>query len=173
MATWRKRAGHRTVGSVNKPANNHQSYSIGDIVDTLVDFCKFNSFDPKRTYVWICCLCVNQHRVAELEQSGMLIATDDFFMEFGRRVTGIGHLLSMMAPWKDPSNLKRVWCIFELGCAVMMGCTVTIVMPPGQKEARNGICSAMTVTWTPCMMLWPKQKCKMLKRLSKEIGLPF
>lgn len=41
------------------------AYTIGDIVDTLVLHCETEKLDPKRTYIWICCLCVNQHMIVE------------------------------------------------------------------------------------------------------------
>ncbi|CAB9506002.1 Kinesin light chain [Seminavis robusta] len=113
-------------------------YSIGDIVDTLSDFCLKNQLDPKRTYIWICCLCVNQHRVvknAALQNSGMTIPSHvDFFAIFGEKVKKIGHLLAMMAPWSAPVYLTRVWCIFEIFTAhTTDGCQVDIVMPPTEK----------------------------------------
>ncbi|CAB9520143.1 Kinesin light chain [Seminavis robusta] len=114
------------------------SYAFGDILDTLVDFCRSQELDPKRTYVWICCLCVNQHRVVQqskTEQSGMLAPTVNFFAEFGQRVARIGHLLAMMSPWQNPTYLKRVWCIFELYTSHIEGCEVTVVMPPSEKKA--------------------------------------
>ena len=80
-------------------------YSIGHVVDTLVAFCAANDRDPKRTYIWICCLCVNQHRVVENRNSGKDIPPEQFFAEFGDRVTGIGNILAMMAPWNDPAYL--------------------------------------------------------------------
>jgi len=43
-------------------------YTIDDIVDALVTFCESRKLDVKRTYVWICCLCVNQHRVVGEER---------------------------------------------------------------------------------------------------------
>ena len=118
--------------------NVRSSYSIGDIVETLVDFCRSHALDPKRTYIWICCLCVNQHRVVEQgeqERSGMLVEPFDFFAEFGERVAGIGHILAMMAPWNDPIYLKRVWCIFELYTAHNMECQVSIIMPPQENQS--------------------------------------
>jgi len=113
-------------------------YSIGDIIDTLVDYCLTQNLDPKNTYVWICCLCVNQHRVIELQEQARSGAkadsSVDFFAEFGARVTGVGHVLAMMAPWNDPWYLKRVWCIFEIYTAYKENCQLTIVMPPAQKQ---------------------------------------
>ena len=40
-------------------------YTIADIVDALAAFCGGHMLKPNRTYVWICALCVNQHRVRE------------------------------------------------------------------------------------------------------------
>ncbi|CAB9496746.1 Hydra magnipapillata [Seminavis robusta] len=103
-------------------------YCIGDIVDTLVSYCDEQNRDPKSTYIWICCLCVNQHRV-----QGEDVLPDELASIFGRRVTGIGHVLSMITPWKEPENLGRIWCVFELFKAHTMGCEVTIVMPAKEK----------------------------------------
>jgi len=113
-------------------------YTIGDIIDTLDSFCKANHKDTKRTYVWICCLCVNQWRVVEqtqIEKSGMLRSSVDFFTVFGDRVASIGHILAMMTPWQQPTYLERIWCIFELYTAHIKGCEVSVVMPPSQRAA--------------------------------------
>jgi hypothetical protein len=81
------------------------SYSIGDIVDTLSEFCESQEEDPKQTFVWICCFCVNQHRVvqqSQSQQSGMLEEAIDFFTIFAQRVVTIGHVLCLMSPWNYP-----------------------------------------------------------------------
>jgi len=121
------------------PANIMLSYgwgnAIGDIVDTLVDFCKCNHLEIKRTYIWICCLCNNQHRVAENKKSGIEVEFEEFRDIFGSCVTGIGNVIAMMSPWNKPIYLTRVWCIFELYTAsVNKDCQVSIVMPPSDKE---------------------------------------
>ncbi|CAB9510841.1 Kinesin light chain [Seminavis robusta] len=128
------------VGEATHMLSYSWNYSIGDIVDTLNDFCQQNQLDPKRTYIWMCCLCVNQHRVVEnsaQHKSGMIASTKvDFFAIFGERVKKIGHLLAMMAPWKAPIYITRVWCIFEIFTAHRMGgCKVDIVMPPKEKQS--------------------------------------
>lgn len=124
------------VGRATHMLSYSWRYSIGDIVDTLVEYCRNHDKDPCRTYVWICCLCINQHRVAEQkhrERSGMMLlsckhnsgdderhttssnsSAVDFLAEFGDRVARIGHVLAMMSPWSNPGYLERVWCIFEL-----------------------------------------------------------
>ncbi|CAK9067295.1 unnamed protein product [Durusdinium trenchii] len=45
-------------------------YRIGDITDTLVQYCRECDADPKRMYAWMCCFCINQHRVKEKEALG-------------------------------------------------------------------------------------------------------
>ncbi|CAB9518597.1 finger protein [Seminavis robusta] len=132
--------GEDHVGEAAHMLSYSWGYSIGDIVDTLTGFCLQNNLDPKRTYIWMCCLCVNQHRVVDNnanDQSGMTApAKIDFFSIFGERVKKIGHLLAMMAPWKAPIYITRVWCIFEIFTAHRTGgCKVDIVMPPREKQS--------------------------------------
>eukprot|EP00797_Seminavis_robusta_P006229 Sro1414_g270680.2 (796) ;mRNA; r:19356-21743 len=133
--------GRDHVGEATHMLSYSWSYTIGDIVDTLTDFCHSNGLDSKRTYIWICCLCVNQHRVVEgaaLKETGVIMPAKpqvDFFALFGERVKRIGHLLAMMAPWKAPVYLTRVWCIYELFTAHTNGCVVDIIMPPKEKDS--------------------------------------
>jgi len=109
-------------------------YEIGDIVDTLQVYCADNGKNPKDFYVWICCLCVNQHRVIEMKKRGEDIPFDEFRSVFEKRVKKIGHIVAMMAPWQDPFYLTRIWCIFEMFTAQNNGCRITIAMPSGEKK---------------------------------------
>lgn len=111
-------------------------YSIGDIIDTLESHCDSGGLDPKRTYVWICCLCNNQHRVYENKVNGVDVTFSEFHDIFFNCVISIGKVLAMMSPWDDPFYLTRVWCIFELHTAsVNKDCEVNIVMPPREQRA--------------------------------------
>ncbi|CAB9496610.1 Kinesin light chain [Seminavis robusta] len=131
--------GEDHVGEATHMLSYSWDYTIGDIVDTLSDYCLQNELDAKRSYIWICCLCVNQHRVVEnttQEKSGMIAsaAKVDFFAIFGECVKRIGHVLAMMAPWNAPVYITRVWCIFEIFTAhTTEGCKLDIVMPPKEK----------------------------------------
>ena len=40
----------------------------------------------------------------------------------------------MFEPWNDPTYLTRIWCIYEFYTAQDIGCPVTIIMPPREKE---------------------------------------
>jgi tetratricopeptide (TPR) repeat protein len=109
--------------------------SIGDIVDALVDYCHRCNLDHKCTYVWICCLCNNQHRVAERKKLGEEISFEEFESIFGDRVQNIGHVVAIMAPWRQPVYVSRVWCIYELFTAYNnANCKVDIAMPPREKR---------------------------------------
>ena len=82
---------------------------MGSVVSSLTAYCKKNSLDPRTTFVWLCCLCINQHRVKERAARGEFVPADEFRAEFESRVVGILHVLSLMAPWDAPANLGRLW----------------------------------------------------------------
>lgn len=46
------------------------------------------------------------------------------FSELPLTLKNIGHMLAMMAPWKAPIYLTRVWCIFEMYVAYSNNCQV-------------------------------------------------
>ena len=77
------------------------SYCFKDIVETLEDKCESSGRVPKRTCVWIRCLCNNQHRV-----DGHVLSEE--FSHSRRK------MWSVMTPWNHPEYLKRVWYIFSL-----------------------------------------------------------
>ncbi|CAB9528251.1 Kinesin light chain [Seminavis robusta] len=126
------------VGRANYMLSYSWSYSVGDIIRTLDQFCKQKDRDPNHTYIWLCCLCVNQHRVAEQAENrktGLpVLGKVDFFAEFGERVTSIGHVIAMMTPWDQPLYLGRVWCLYEFHQALQCKCQLSVAMPPTQIE---------------------------------------
>jgi len=109
-------------------------YTIGDIVDTLIEYCSTNDLNPKTTYVWICCLCINQHRVLEQRSRGEVVQLEKFRSVFEGRVTKIGHVFAMMAPWQAPTYLTRIWCVYELYMANETNCVVTLGMPSRDRK---------------------------------------
>ena len=48
--------GQDNVGLANHMLSWTWSYSVGDVVNTLSKYCRDNCYNPKRVYVWICCL---------------------------------------------------------------------------------------------------------------------
>lgn len=104
-------------------------YAVGDIAETL------NRFGSSKTYIWICCLCINQHRVKEAQSAGKVVPFEEFKEAFGKRVAGVTHILAMMSPWHCPFYIKRAWCVFEFSCAMTEGKQLTVLMPPAEEEA--------------------------------------
>ena len=109
--------------------------SVNDIVSVLNTYCKKNKKDPKRLYIWICCLCNNQHRVVEDRKNGKDIPFEEFREVFGSKIERIGEVIALFSPWDDVLYLKRVWCIYELYTASTSdSCTLTIEMPQSTKD---------------------------------------
>lgn len=124
--------GHDSAGAAQFMLSYTWGYAVADIAATLTAFCDRKGLDRKRTYFWICCLCVNQHRVKEVQQSHAKVPFEEFRATFGARVQGIGRIVAMMAPWRAPLYLTRVWCSFEMFTAINVGAEVEVVMPPSQ-----------------------------------------
>lgn len=106
------------------------SYSWGNhvfaILDALEAWAVQKQLNPRRTYVWICSLCINQHRVPPV------LTPTELQAEFGPRVLRIGRVLPFLDPWHDPVYIKRAWCLFELYTAISMGtrCQIDILLSP-------------------------------------------
>lgn len=106
-------------------------YTLADTIAALEEWIKKTGRDPKRTYVWMDALCLNQHRISE-QLSPELVAA-----EFGPRVEAIGRILPMLHPWDDPVYTNRAWCLFELYTAIQnrKSVDVDIIITPSQREA--------------------------------------
>ena len=172
------------VGPANIMLSYAWGYTIGDIVDTLQVYCKDSGKDPEDLYVWICCLCVNQHRVIEQKRQGKNVSFDEFRSVFNMRVTKIGHIVAMMAPWQEPFYLTRIWCIFEIFTAKKNGSTISITMPPAEKErfmegltSEDGnnqldvLFSALAKVEVTNAEAWAEEdRTKILKIVEEEVG---
>ena len=111
-------------------------YRVIDIVRALEAFCDRNALDPREVRVWICCLCINQHRVKEAQQRGDIVPFAEFEAAFGSRVRGIGRVLALLSPWNSPFYLTRVWCIYELFVADSTeGVTLELILPRREADA--------------------------------------
>jgi hypothetical protein len=111
-------------------------YAVGDIASALADHCAEQGKEPEATFAWLCCLCINQHRVDEARAQGVDVPFETFRMEFESRVRSIRIIVALLTPWDKPLYLERVWCCFELYTAVTTeGCAVEIAMP--KREASS------------------------------------
>mmetsp|Transcript_88479 Transcript_88479/g.228136 ORF Transcript_88479/g.228136 Transcript_88479/m.228136 type:complete len:627 (-) Transcript_88479:318-2198(-) len=127
--------GPDNVGPSNFMLSYTWGYTVDMIVASLVEYCERKQLDPKRTYIWMCCLCINQHRVVEAQKKGEQVPFETFSREFSSRVKGIGHVLSLMGPWHAPKYIERCWCIFELSIAMSVRCKCEILMPPSEMDS--------------------------------------
>eukprot|EP00035_Acanthoeca_spectabilis_P014132 m.268599 g.268599 ORF g.268599 m.268599 type:complete len:2132 (-) comp16059_c0_seq3:59-6454(-) len=109
------------------------SYSWGnryfDICDALMKWVEVREADPRRAYIWICSLCLNQHRIVQV------LTPEELTAEFGPRVTAIGRLIPFLDPWDAPMYVQRAWCLFEMFTAISLGgkCKVDITLSPGEE----------------------------------------
>jgi hypothetical protein len=69
------------------------SYRIYSVGSALSHWAEQSERDPKRCYIWICSLCLNQHRFSKIK------TPDELAEEFGPRVLAIGRVLPMLEPW--------------------------------------------------------------------------
>ena len=91
-------------------------YLVAEVSAALSAWCERHGRDPKRTAIWICSLCLNQHRLG----GGDAATPEDLAKEFGDRVVALGRILPMLEPWHDPGYVKRAWCLFELYTSIQV-----------------------------------------------------
>ena len=102
---------------------------VKDIASGLESFCQNTIYNKEDSYAWICCLCVNQHRV-----HGTEVPFEEFRDVFKSRVRMIGHLVPLMSPWDSPAYITRAWCVMELFTAIEDKIDITITMPENEAQ---------------------------------------
>eukprot|EP00451_Oxyrrhis_marina_P013098 CAMPEP_0204309890 /NCGR_PEP_ID=MMETSP0469-20131031/1375_1 /ASSEMBLY_ACC=CAM_ASM_000384 /TAXON_ID=2969 /ORGANISM="Oxyrrhis marina" /LENGTH=810 /DNA_ID=CAMNT_0051289577 /DNA_START=23 /DNA_END=2452 /DNA_ORIENTATION=- len=104
-------------------------YSVRTVVRALVRWCTMEKRDPKKVFVWQCALCNNQFRVEASKASGEWESFETFKALFEKRMDHTSHVLSLMAPWGEPINITRIWCVFEKYVALAKGHKFDVIMP--------------------------------------------
>ena len=97
------------------------SYTWGDpyqvVIMALEEWSIKQALPPKKTNVWICSLCVNQHCMP-----------NNLTDTFSSRVEAIGRLLPLLTPWKQPLYTTRIWCLYEFWTtSTKPSCTVEVI----------------------------------------------
>eukprot|EP00041_Stephanoeca_diplocostata_P000797 m.16965 g.16965 ORF g.16965 m.16965 type:complete len:319 (-) comp11115_c0_seq2:34-990(-) len=104
-------------------------YSVKDVVEALECWCRTRDLSFKRTYVWLCELCVDQHqRQPNLDEVKLVVES-------------IPTVLPLMIPWMQPVYVKRLWCLCEYSLAVRYGCRVEVLLTPNDRNALIGLFS--------------------------------
>jgi hypothetical protein len=107
---------------VTKVADMFVSYpwstKFGLLVSSLAEFDGF---------VYVDVFIVNQH----IHQ---VINTDVLQKTFGNAVEAIGLMGIICSPWRQPENVGRAWCVFELLTASKRGVKTKVLMAAEEKE---------------------------------------
>lgn len=82
--------GESNVGAATHMLSYTWAYAIGEIAESLQEWSKSYLLDPKRSYIWMCWACVNQHRVQDMRQRGEFVPFEEFRSVFEGRVRSIG-----------------------------------------------------------------------------------
>ena len=112
-------------------------YALRDVCSALSAWATSEHRTPKQTPIWICSLCINQHR----DFTAMYGSPKALGAEFSTRIVSIGRILPMLTPWDQPAYINRLWCLYELYTAIRLGqCDISVILPPGEIERiRHGI----------------------------------
>ena len=77
------------VGMAKALLSYSWGYLVAEVAAALSTWCKRTERDPKQTPIWICSLCLNQHRLG----GGDAATPEDLAKEFGERVVAFGRIL--------------------------------------------------------------------------------
>jgi tetratricopeptide (TPR) repeat protein len=67
-------------------------------------------------------------------------STEAWIKRFELLVGDIGRVVAIITPWEDPIALRRIWCLFELICAMRTGARLQVVMPKVEESSlRDGV----------------------------------
>ncbi|CAE6971910.1 unnamed protein product [Symbiodinium natans] len=128
--------GADNVGHATHMLSYTWQYTVDCIIDSLGAWCHRKSLKPERTYVWMCFMGVNQHRIQESRLAGSDVPFDELAATFGSHVRSIGNVIALMEPWRAPKYCQRAWCVFELHAASEQpDCCLEIIMPPTEAES--------------------------------------
>lgn len=128
------------VGASNVgPVDLHLVYSretpVKDVVDALLMYCEDHKLDPENTYIWIDCLCLNLHKIAERIAAKMDTPGTEYerMARYAARNPPIKKVLAIYSPPSRPLILQHTWPIFELYTARKNGIPIEISMPRSYK----------------------------------------
>ena len=98
---------------------------FADTVDVMEQYAR----ERPNAYFWIDLFCRDQHTPASDLGAAWLTS------ELRATIEHTGNVLVVVTPWYDPLLLSRVWCLFELVCAVKRaGLLVEYRMPAEQQR---------------------------------------
>jgi tetratricopeptide (TPR) repeat protein len=78
-----------------------------DLVDALELYVETHQLSEASTFFWFDMFINDQWTASDKK-------FDWWANAFRETVTSIGHTLSFLSPWNDPSYIRRVWCLLEM-----------------------------------------------------------
>lgn len=104
---------------------------IKDVTEALEAWTRDTHRHPKQTYIWICSLCLNQHRMVKT------LTPDELAAEFGPRVTTIGRILPLMHPYVARAHRAHSYSFFLARVASLLWalCVVHLSAPSDQAHS--------------------------------------
>jgi len=109
------------VGDCNVFLSHPWSLPIEDVVSSLIDF-EASCADTTPKFYFVDWFAINQHQPEEdLTKIAEVI---------GRCST----LALLGQPWKNPIAISRIWCHFEIACAVRGNTKISFLLPPRQQK---------------------------------------
>lgn len=104
----------------------NSSVTLGDIIDTLWEYCASSRSDPKKTFIWISFLC---HRRLDL------IYNQKVYKSTLEREARIGKIITIVIPWAGPEHFITDLGKYEVYNAIALsGCKVEVVMTPSDRK---------------------------------------
>ena len=136
----------KTAANVRKQADVFVSYAwaytLEDVISAVEDA------GHKHAYVWMDVVVVNQHKKGVVNM-GMFLNT------FSKAIGEVGEVVFVVSPWYKPVNVTRVWCVFEILCAVQSEhVQKRVAMPAKTKKAMQEAVKNNEVSFAKLMTIF-------------------
>jgi len=113
------------------------SYPFRLVLEALTAFEQEQPLDKGQThYYFVDQMALNQHKMVEgctndAEMAKQLVTALKESIKVPNR------MVMILSPWRAPVTLGRAWCLFELFCALSLGATVHMALPPADAADFN------------------------------------
>lgn len=129
------------------PATDYLSWSYRYTVRTFVaalgawyeKYKRAKCPEPCKVFIWICLCCNNQWRLLGDEPPANPDYLKDAFETRLLRMSNIkGVMIVLLDTWDQSVYTKRIWCIFEVFRALVLGVDIELVIPPAAVDSLKG-----------------------------------
>jgi tetratricopeptide (TPR) repeat protein len=115
--------GRSLLGIANTYVSHVWSYKFGDTLDVMAQQAR----ERPGTYFWLDIFVIGQTVLTSL--------SPEFRKSFMKSIKDIGSVLLVMSPWRSPRAISRLWCLWEVMCALgQPGVKLMIKFPRPQLQ---------------------------------------